>query len=136
MSTWRNWAGTESATGVEVLRPSSTDEVAAMVKAATEQGKRVKAVTRGIDVMPTVLDVLGLPLPDHLQGTSLRGLWEGRPEPPRLAVSESLSTPNEKKVMIRSSVSPTSPSPLSAARSAISPSRRMPGQRYPVARRG
>ncbi len=47
MSTWRNWAGTESATGVEVVRPSSTDEVAAMVKSATEQGKRVKAVGAG-----------------------------------------------------------------------------------------
>ena len=31
MSTWRNWAGTESATGVEILRPSSTDELAAAV---------------------------------------------------------------------------------------------------------
>ncbi|MFI6831929.1 D-arabinono-1,4-lactone oxidase [Kribbella sp. NPDC050241] len=47
MSTWRNWAGTESATGVEILRPSSTDELAAMVKAAAEQGKKLKAVGAG-----------------------------------------------------------------------------------------
>jgi FAD-linked oxidoreductase len=47
MSTWRNWAGTESATGVEVLRPSSVDEVAAMVKTAAEQGKQLKAVGSG-----------------------------------------------------------------------------------------
>ena len=47
MSTWRNWAGTESATGVEVLRPSSLDEVAAAVKAAAEHGKRLKAVGAG-----------------------------------------------------------------------------------------
>ncbi|GAA1525212.1 D-arabinono-1,4-lactone oxidase [Kribbella lupini] len=47
MSTWRNWAGTESATGVEVLRPGSTDEVAAAVKAAAEQGKKLKAVGSG-----------------------------------------------------------------------------------------
>ncbi|MGW6276749.1 D-arabinono-1,4-lactone oxidase [Kribbella sp. NPDC055071] len=47
MNTWRNWAGTESATGVEVLRPSSTDELAAAVKAAAEQGKKLKAVGAG-----------------------------------------------------------------------------------------
>jgi FAD-linked oxidoreductase len=47
MSTWRNWAGTETATGVEVLRPASTDEVAAVVKTAAEQGKKLKAVGSG-----------------------------------------------------------------------------------------
>jgi L-gulono-1,4-lactone dehydrogenase len=47
MSTWRNWAGTESATGVEILRPSSADELAAMVKSAAEQGKKLKAVGAG-----------------------------------------------------------------------------------------
>jgi FAD-linked oxidoreductase len=47
MTTWRNWAGTESATGVEILRPGSVDEVAAAVKAAAEQGKRLKAVGSG-----------------------------------------------------------------------------------------
>src|SRR5919106_5830736 len=46
------------------------------------------------------------------------------------------TTPSEKKVTIRSSVSPTSPSPLSLASSAISPSRRIRAERYPVARRG
>jgi FAD-linked oxidoreductase len=47
MNTWRNWAGTESATGVELLRPSSADELAAVVKAAAEQGKKLKAVGAG-----------------------------------------------------------------------------------------
>ncbi|TDU88179.1 FAD-linked oxidoreductase [Kribbella voronezhensis] len=47
MSTWRNWSGTETATGVEVLRPASTDEVAAVVKAAAEQNKLLKAVGSG-----------------------------------------------------------------------------------------
>lgn len=47
MSTWRNWAGTESATGLEIVRPSSVDEVAAMVKTAAEQGKQLKAVGSG-----------------------------------------------------------------------------------------
>ncbi|GAA3149547.1 L-gulonolactone oxidase [Kribbella aluminosa] len=47
MSTWRNWSGTESATGIETLRPGSTDELAATVKAAAEQGKKLKAVGSG-----------------------------------------------------------------------------------------
>ena len=47
MSTWRNWAGTESATGLEVLQPSSVEEVAAAVKLGAEQGKRLKAVGSG-----------------------------------------------------------------------------------------
>ncbi|TCO40629.1 L-gulonolactone oxidase [Kribbella antiqua] len=47
MSTWRNWAGTESATGVEILRPGSVDELASAVKAAAEQGKKLKAVGAG-----------------------------------------------------------------------------------------
>ncbi|MGW1339698.1 D-arabinono-1,4-lactone oxidase [Kribbella sp. NPDC002412] len=47
MSTWRNWAGTESATGVELLRPASADELAAAVKAAAERGKKLKAVGSG-----------------------------------------------------------------------------------------
>lgn len=47
MSAWRNWAGTESATGLEVLRPSSVAEVSAAVKSAAEQGKQLKAVGSG-----------------------------------------------------------------------------------------
>ncbi|MFI5728978.1 D-arabinono-1,4-lactone oxidase [Kribbella sp. NPDC051587] len=47
MSTWRNWSGTESARGVEILRPGSVDELAAAVKAAAEQGKKLKAVGAG-----------------------------------------------------------------------------------------
>ena len=47
MSTWRNWAGTESATGVEILRPGSVDELASAVKTAAEQGKKLKAVGAG-----------------------------------------------------------------------------------------
>jgi FAD-linked oxidoreductase len=47
MSTWRNWSGTESATGVETLRPRSADELAAAVKSAAEQGRKLKAVGSG-----------------------------------------------------------------------------------------
>ncbi len=42
-------------------------------------GSRVHAVTRHIDVAPTVLDLVGLPAPTTMQGRSLRPLLEGRP---------------------------------------------------------
>ena len=44
---WRNWAGTESAAPERVLTPRSAGELAAAVKAAAEQGKRLKAVGAG-----------------------------------------------------------------------------------------
>jgi L-gulonolactone oxidase len=47
MSTWRNWSGTESATGVEILRPASADELASAVKTAAGQGRKLKAVGSG-----------------------------------------------------------------------------------------
>jgi arylsulfatase A-like enzyme len=61
--------------------------------------RRVSAVTRAIDVMPTILDVVGLApaSPGHQQGLSLRPLWEGRPSPPREAFTEALSTDRESK---------------------------------------
>ena len=38
------------------------------------EGRRIPAVTASIDVMPTILDVLGLPAPPEVQGRSLRPL--------------------------------------------------------------
>jgi arylsulfatase A-like enzyme len=61
--------------------------------------RRVSAVTRAIDVMPTILDVVGLASAAHgrEQGLSLRPLWEGRASPPREAFTEALSTDREAK---------------------------------------
>ncbi|WP_100445882.1 D-arabinono-1,4-lactone oxidase [Glycomyces xiaoerkulensis] len=44
---WRNWAGTESAAPVRTSRPVCADEAAAAVRAAAEDGLRVKAVGSG-----------------------------------------------------------------------------------------
>ena len=43
-------------------------------------GRRVVEQVRSVDVLPTVLDILGLPVPPELDGTSLRDLLEGRPD--------------------------------------------------------
>jgi len=63
-----------------------------------EDGRRIPDVTASIDVMPTILDLLGLPVPPEVQGQSLRPLWEGEgPWEPRAALSESLSEGEEQK---------------------------------------
>lgn len=59
----------------------------------------VSAVTRAIDVMPTILDVAGLApaAAAGMQGLSLRPLWEGASPAPREAFSEALSQAWESK---------------------------------------
>lgn len=47
MSTWSNWAGNQTADGITIEQPRSTEEVAALVAAATERGRRVKAIGAG-----------------------------------------------------------------------------------------
>ncbi|MFD6367769.1 FAD-binding protein, partial [Streptomyces roseolus] len=44
---WRNWAGNEEARPRRVLRPASTEDVAAAVREAVRDGLRVKAVGSG-----------------------------------------------------------------------------------------
>jgi arylsulfatase A-like enzyme len=60
-------------------------------------GRRVAAVTRAIDVMPTILDLLDLPAVPRLQGASLRPLLSGGAEPARQAFSEALAFEDEAK---------------------------------------
>lgn len=47
MSTWSNWAANQTADGITIEHPRSTEEVAALVAAATERGRRVKAIGAG-----------------------------------------------------------------------------------------
>ncbi len=54
-------------------------------------GRRIAAQVRLIDLAPTVLDLLGLPIDARIEGRSLRGLLAGRDEPPApWAYSETL----------------------------------------------
>jgi arylsulfatase A-like enzyme len=63
------------------------------------RGTRVARVTRTIDVMPTTLDVLGVPpATDEMQGQSLVPYWrDSHVVPERIAFTEALATPHEKK---------------------------------------
>lgn len=56
-----------------------------------EQVARVPALVRSTDILPTVLDYLGIPVPAGVSGRSLRGLIEGRSEPRRIAFSDQLN---------------------------------------------
>ncbi len=60
-------------------------------------GRRVPGVSRTIDVMPTVLDVLNIPGPVAMQGRSLRPLWEGTERTSRIAFSEAVNGKAESK---------------------------------------
>ena len=66
----------------------------------SQEVRRIPEVTASIDVMPTILDVAGLPVPPEVQGRSLRPLWQGQAGwMARAALSESLSEGEEKKAL-------------------------------------
>jgi arylsulfatase A-like enzyme len=52
------------------------------------QGRRVKAAVRLLDVMPTLLEFVGLPVPEHAEGRSLLPLLRRAEEAPRPVFSQ------------------------------------------------
>jgi len=71
-------------------------------------GRVVEDQVRQVDIMPTILDVVGIPIPESIHGRSLLPGMKGRggvkPQP---AISESVSagyqsTPEQEKIMFRS----------------------------------
>jgi len=57
------------------------------------QGRRVPGLVRTVDILPTLLDLLGVEAPAGLDGASLRPLIEGQPDPeaPRVAYADQLN---------------------------------------------
>jgi arylsulfatase A-like enzyme len=60
-------------------------------------GTRVPSVSATVDVMPTILDLVGLPPAAEAQGVSLRERWETGADPGRPAWSEALAWGYEQK---------------------------------------
>ena len=56
-------------------------------------GQRISSQVRTLDVLPTVLERLGVPVPAGLEGRSLVPLIEGREEADRLAVAAGVQPP-------------------------------------------
>lgn len=54
-------------------------------------GRRVDDVVRTVDIVPTVLDLLGVTAEEPLDGRPLQPLWEGKADEPRTAYMETLN---------------------------------------------
>lgn len=68
--------------------------------ASEASGRRIGSVTRAIDVMPTVLDILGVRVEAPLEGVSLRPLWTGNGKTgSRAALVEACARQAEKKAI-------------------------------------
>jgi choline-sulfatase len=52
------------------------------------RGRRIGSLVRTVDLAPTLLDLLGVPVPQGLHGTSLRPLIDGGPDDPRELYAE------------------------------------------------
>ncbi|HEX6886251.1 MAG TPA: sulfatase [Planctomycetota bacterium] len=61
----------------------------------------VEELVRTVDVFPTVLDVLGIPLPEPVSGRSLRALIEGRSDAPRTAFADQINGYDWNAGMVR-----------------------------------
>lgn len=68
MSTWRNWSGLESASGLEAVRPTGTAEVAAVVEQARQTGRTVKAAGTGHSFTAIARPQHVHLLPDRMRG--------------------------------------------------------------------
>jgi tetratricopeptide (TPR) repeat protein len=67
-----------------------TLRVPLLISGKDVEKRRVDAQVRTADITPTIVEMLGLPVP-KVDGASLTGLMKGKPEPPRLAYSESFT---------------------------------------------
>ena len=47
VANWRNWAGNQSATGIEVVHPAGTERIAEAVSAAAAAGRRIRPIGSG-----------------------------------------------------------------------------------------
>ena len=69
---------------------NSTVHVPLLIRLPGTKARRVEQLVRHIDLAPTILDVLGVPVPKEIQGASLIPLLKGQEKSERFAYSESL----------------------------------------------
>ena len=68
-----------------------------------DEGRVITQQVRLVDLYPTLLDLLGVPLPSQVHGMSLRPLLEGRPWQSPLALSEYTNVKDYERKSLRSS---------------------------------
>jgi arylsulfatase A-like enzyme len=71
-------------------------------RSAAPRGGVVTSLVRTTDILPTILDYLGIASPQRIDGSSLRGLVEGRAEAPRRALADAINGYDENALGIRS----------------------------------
>ncbi|MHC4645619.1 MAG: sulfatase/phosphatase domain-containing protein, partial [Planctomycetota bacterium] len=54
--------------------------MAVSIPGAAGKGKVVDSLVSQVDILPTILDYLGIPIHEQCEGKSLRGLIEGKVE--------------------------------------------------------
>ena len=64
-------------------------------------GKAIETIVTLADISPTILTVLGQPVPDHMQGIDLTQLWRHPEKPHRSAVLAEADKLNELPLMYR-----------------------------------
>ena len=80
----------ESAHGFFIYDATVSVPLIIRIPSTELRGKKIAAQVQNIDIMPTVCELLGLPVPQAVQGQSLLALIAGRqPKQERLAYSES-----------------------------------------------
>ncbi|MDD5553460.1 MAG: sulfatase [Candidatus Omnitrophica bacterium] len=52
-----------------------------IVRVPGKQGRQIRELTQNVDIMPTILDLLGIPVPRQAQGKSLVDLMDGKAAP-------------------------------------------------------
>jgi arylsulfatase A-like enzyme len=66
---------------------------------ATNKGIKIDNQASLVDILPTILDYLDIPVPDNIRGISLRMLIEKKEKGERLSYSEAIYTADEKKAL-------------------------------------
>ena len=80
----------ESAHGFFIYDATVSVPLIIRIPSAALRGKKIAAQVQNVDIMPTLCELLGLPVPKAVQGQSLLGLMAGRkPKQEHMAYSES-----------------------------------------------
>lgn len=71
--------------GNTVLGPDPSARVPVLILTPREtKGRRLDTITRSVDIAPTLLEFLGLPIPAEMDGVSLAAALKGEVDPPDL----------------------------------------------------
>jgi arylsulfatase A-like enzyme len=64
----------------------------------TGAGQRIAGTAGHVDLLPTMLELAGAPVPDWAEGRSLRQMWEGTETAGRRRFSELIKSPNHQPI--------------------------------------